>query len=349
MTLIFKSGDMFSEPAQALVNTVNCVGVMGKGVALEFKRRWPDNFRFYKNACDSKILEPGVVLIFDANHLLPSNGPRYLVNFPTKQHWRSPSKLIYIEQGLDALVREIRARGITSIAMPPLGCGNGGLEWADVKPLIMSKLAPLGEIKIIVFEPKENSDTPEFASRQTLAMNFARAMLLKSLSELELYFDGAFDRISLQKIVYFLQSLGVNFGLEFERNLYGPYSEILKKAFVSFEKHQMIKGFLTNDRRTHVTPAGCAAADDFLKEDSASVEEIITRLSHLIQGYESPYGLEILSSVHWIAHHENKYSVEEISQAINGWNDRKRNTFNVDMISAAHQRLKDDGLLNQPD
>lgn len=346
MTLMFKNGDMFSEPVEALVNTVNCVGVMGKGVALEFKKRWPNNFKAYKEACDTKVLRPGTMLVFDTRRLFPSDGPRYLVNFPTKDHWRSPSKLAYIEQGLDALAREIRDYGITSIALPPLGCGNGGLEWADVKPLIASKLGALDEVKVIVFEPKANPDIPEFAEQSTLAMNFPRAMLLKSLAELELYFDGAFDRISMQKIVYFLQTLGVDFRLEFGRNLYGPYSEILKKAFVTFEKHGMISGFLINDRRTHVTPVGCAAADDFLQNCDPSVDEIITRLSHLIQGYESPYGLELLSSVHWLAHHEKQYPIEKIIEAMNGWNDRKRNTFDDNTIRAAYRRLQEDGLLH---
>lgn len=347
MPLTFKTGDMFSEPVEALVNTVNCVGVMGKGVALKFKQRWPDNFRAYKKACDVNALNPGAMLVFDTCQLFRPDGPRYIVNFPTKAHWRSPSKLAYIEQGLDALVREIRDHGITSIAMPPLGCGNGGLNWDDVKPLIASKLGALDDVKVIVFAPKENSDLPEFAMRQALAMNFPRAMLLQSLVELELFFDGAFDRLSMQKIVYFLQALGVDFHLKFQRNLYGPYSENLKKAFVTFEKYGFLNGFLTDDRRTHVTSVGCAAANSFLQGSGLSAEEIITRLSHLIQGYESPYGLELLSSVHWLAHHEKLYPIEKIIEEMKSWNERKRNTFDDDMIRIAYRRLQDDKLLHE--
>jgi O-acetyl-ADP-ribose deacetylase (regulator of RNase III) len=346
MTLIFKNGDMFVEPVDALVNTVNCVGVMGKGVALEFKQRWPDNFRAYKKACDMKSLKPGTLLIFDTHRLFPADGPRYLVNFPTKAHWRSPSKLSYIEDGLDALVDEIRKLDINSIALPPLGCGNGGLEWTDVKPLIAAKLGVLDNVKVVVFAPKEAYDLPEFVVKMTLAMNFPRAMLLKSLAELELYFDGEFDRISLQKIVYFLQALGVDFRLKFQRNLYGPYSETLKKAFVNLEKYGMLGGFLTDDRRAHVTPIGCAAADEFLQNSDQQIDNIITKLSHLIQGYESPYGLELLSSVHWLAHHENRYPIEQIIEAMKSWNDRKHNIFDDNAIRAAYERLKDDGFLH---
>ena len=345
MTLLFKTGDMFSEPVDALVNTVNCVGVMGKGVALEFKRRWPANFKFYKAACDTKALNPGTMLIFDTGRLFPSDGPRYLVNFPTKAHWRSPSKLEYVEHGLDALVREIRTHGITSIALPPLGCGNGGLDWAEVRTLIERKLSVLDDVEVVVFTPIGNQDPPEFVARSVLEMTYPRAMLLKALAELELFFDGAFDRLSMQKIVYFLQILGVDFKLDFQRNLFGPYSDTLKKAFVSLEKNELLKGFFSEDRRTHVTPLGCAVADEFLQSRRQSGDEIITPLSHLIQGYESPYGLELLSSVHWLAHHEKQFPIERIIEAMRSWSDQKRNNFDDMTIHAAYRRLCDDGLL----
>jgi len=345
MSLIFKDGDMFSEPVEALVNTVNCVGVMGKGVALEFKQRWPANYKFYKKVCASKKLEPGKILVFDTQELFDDRGPRYLVNFPTKTHWRSKSKLSYVDEGLDTLVEEIRKHKIRSIALPPLGCGNGGLDWQDVKPLIVEKLGALDGVDVIVFAPRENADLPEFARHSTIAMNFPRAVLLKSLTELELFFDGAFDRISLQKIVYFLQVLGVDFRLKFERNHFGPYSEALRKALVAFEKHGLISGFLTEDRRAHVTPSGCAVADEFLADASQSGDEIIQRISRLVQGYESPYGLELLSSVHWLAHQEGVRPVEKVIEALREWSDRKSNTFEESAIRAAYIRLQEDGLL----
>jgi O-acetyl-ADP-ribose deacetylase (regulator of RNase III) len=219
MSVQFKSGDMFAEPVEALVNTVNCVGVMGKGVALEFKRRWPENFKAYKRACEAKRLTPGRMLIFDTHQLFPGDGPRYLINFPTKAHWRAKSELSYVEDGLDALLLQIRELGIKSIAMPPLGCGNGGLHWSNVKPLIVSKLTELSNVDVVVFNPHEADDLPEFSEQSSLVMTYPRAMLLRTLAELEVYFNGAFDRISLQKLVYLLQSFGINFGLKFERQL----------------------------------------------------------------------------------------------------------------------------------
>jgi O-acetyl-ADP-ribose deacetylase (regulator of RNase III)/uncharacterized protein YwgA len=345
MTIEFKNGNMFLEPAQALVNTVNCVGVMGKGVALEFKKRWPANFKAYKKLCDAKELSPGEMFIFDTKELFAPEGPQYLINFPTKAHWRQKSKLSFVEDGLDALRETIEKNGIKSIAIPPLGCGNGGLDWAEVKPLIESKLSDLQNVKIIVFPPKEAADKPEHVNTK-LEMTYERAILLKSLNDLERYFDGSFDRISLQKITYFLQALGVNFNLSFARHLHGPYSPTLKKAFTAFEEHGMIAGFLNGERQTHVTNSGCAIADDFLNQAGKQSDDIIDRLSKLIQGYESPYGLELLASVHWLAHHENHYPVEKIIAAMGSWNESKRNAFNEDSIRVAYQRLKEDKLLN---
>jgi O-acetyl-ADP-ribose deacetylase (regulator of RNase III) len=346
MTLTFKKGDMFSEPAQALVNTVNCVGVMGKGVALEFKKRWPENFKAYKRICDTKALSPGQVFIFDTNELFATDGPRYLVNFPTKDHWSSKSKISYVEDGLDALSKAIKEYKISSISIPPLGCGNGGLDWADVKPMIVSKLGELENVEVVVFSPKDAVDEPEHV-HSTLNMTFERAILLKSLGDLEGYFDGSFDRISLQKIVYFLQAFGVKFQLKFARNLHGPYSEKLRKAFLALENHRMISGFLDEDRQSHVTPSGYAIAAEYLQKiDEQTGDEIIDLLGKLIQGYESPYGLELLSSVHWLASHERQPSIEKIIEAMKNWNENKRNSFKEDAIRAAYRRLHEDQVLN---
>jgi O-acetyl-ADP-ribose deacetylase (regulator of RNase III) len=345
MTILIKKGDMFAEPVEALVKTVNCVGVMGKGVALEFKNRWPANFKAYKKLCDDKELQPGQMFVFDTKSLFDSEGPRFLVNFPTKAHWRSKSKMSYVEDGLDALASAIQEYGIKSIGIPPLGCGNGGLNWVDVKPLIVSKLSEIEGVDIVVFAPRDAADEPEHVHTD-FQMTYPRAVLLKGLNEIEKFFDGSFDRISLQKLVYFLQALGVEFNLGFARQLHGPYSESLKKAFIALESHGMISGFMTGERQAHVTNSGCAVADEFLKDSGQESEKVIDKLSKLIQGYESPYGLELLSSVHWLAHHEGHYPVEKIIEQMNGWNEHKRNSFSEDTIRVAYDRLSEDGLLN---
>ena len=345
MTIRTKKGDMFAEPVEALVNTVNCVGVMGKGVALEFKNRWPANFRAYKSLCDAKGLKPGHMFVFDTKELFTSEGPRYLINFPTKAHWRSKSKVEYIEDGLDALVEAIREHGIESIAIPPLGCGNGGLDWAEVRPLIEKRLSVLDDVDIVLFAPKHAADAPEHVNSDQ-PMTYPRAILLKALSDLEHYFHGSFDRISLQKIAYFLQALGIDFKLKFSRNLHGPYSEPLKLAYVAMERHGMIDGFLRGERQSHVTASGCAVANEFLDKVETESSDTIDRLSKLVQGYESPYGLELLSSVHWLAHHEGHFPVEKIVKEMLSWSEAKRNRFAEGAIRAAYNRLKEDGLLH---
>jgi uncharacterized protein YwgA len=177
-------------------------------------------------------------------------------------------------------------------------------------------------------------------------MTYPRAILLKALNDLERYFDGSFDRISLQKIAYFLQALGVDFKLQFSRNLHGPYSETLKLAYVAMERHGMIDGFLRGERQSHVTPSGCAVANEFLDQSETTANDTIDRLSKLVQGYESPYGLELLSSVHWLAHHEGHFPVEKIILEMLGWSKAKRNKFGEGAIRAAYDRLKEDGLLH---
>ena len=347
MALTFIKGDMFSEPAEAIVNTVNCAGVMGKGVALEFKKRWPKNYRAYKKQCDAKQLSPGTLFVYDNGDLLNQSYPRYLINFPTKLHWRSKSKIQYIEDGLDVLIDTLAEYRIKSVAMPRLGCGNGGLNWSEIRSLIERKLANINDVDIKVFESKEvYCEEPEHESPSSLKMTFERAVTMKALSDLETHFDGSYDRISIHKIVYFLQALGVNYQLGFARNKNGPYSETLKGAFKKFEEHHLISGFSGEDKVSSVTPRGCAMADEFLKSsDHAKAEEIVRKLNRLIQGFESAYGLELLSTVHWLVTFENKKSVQEIIDALNSWSEAKRTKFTPDNIHAAYDRLEIDNLL----
>jgi O-acetyl-ADP-ribose deacetylase (regulator of RNase III) len=152
----FKQGNLLEEKAEALVNTVNCVGVMGKGIALQFKQAYPENFRHYEKACKASEVQPGQMFTVATGSLL---NPRYIINFPTKRHWRNNSKIEDIKSGLVALVQQVQRLDITSIAMPALGCGNGGLNWANVKPLIESAFAQLPDVQVIIFEPLSQTST----------------------------------------------------------------------------------------------------------------------------------------------------------------------------------------------
>ena len=148
----FKKGDILTEDTEALVNTVNCVGIMGRGLALQFKEVFPENFKSYAVACKQKKVQPGRMFVYETGRL---TNPRYIINFPTKRHWRDKSRIEDIDAGLIALAAEIRAQNIQSVAIPPLGCGLGGLNWHDVQPRIEKMLEQLSDLRAIVFVPTE--------------------------------------------------------------------------------------------------------------------------------------------------------------------------------------------------
>lgn len=152
MSIQYKAGNLLTENAEALVNAVNTVGVMGKGIALQFKEKFQGNFDLYKNACQNGKVEVGRMFITQTGLL---SNPNYIINFPTKQHWKDSSKIEYIISGLDDLVKSVESLKIKSIAIPPLGCGLGGLKWTDVKPLIVSKFSVLKDLEVIIFEPAD--------------------------------------------------------------------------------------------------------------------------------------------------------------------------------------------------
>ncbi|WP_204377182.1 type II toxin-antitoxin system antitoxin DNA ADP-ribosyl glycohydrolase DarG [Xanthomonas nasturtii] len=343
--MTFKAGDMFLTNADAIVNTVNCVGVMGKGVALEFKRRWPENYKFYKKACDKRELRPGKMLTYDRGSIFDSDRPRFLINFPTKDHWRSKSKIEYIEAGLDALIDEIISRSIKSIALPPLGCGNGGLDWAVVRPLIIQKLSVLSGVRVEVYGPLGEGVDPEYLD-VSAKMTRSRAIFIKSIASLEPRFGGSVDRLSLQKLAYFLQYLGIPFNLEFKNSLYGPYSSTLKKALVKLDKWRYLSGYIDGNRSASVTSAGYAAADEYIRVHGLN-EDIVEKLAHLFQGYDSPYGLELLSTTHFNASRGLAYGGGDYPT--DSSDAYRKNVFPLHEVKAARDRLIEDGLLDLED
>ena len=146
----FKMGDIFESDAEALVNTVNCVGIMGRGIALQFKNKYPENFRAYQQACKQEIVKPGKMFVFETEQLVL---PKWIINFPTKRHWRGKSRIEDIESGLIDLVNVIQEKNIHSIAIPPLGAGLGGLDWEQVRSYIENALSHVKNVKIFVYEP----------------------------------------------------------------------------------------------------------------------------------------------------------------------------------------------------
>lgn len=348
MTIKFENGDLFSSGAEALVNTVNCVGVMGKGVALEFKRRWPENFKFYKKHCETKWLRPGRVLVFDRGGMFAGDSVRYVFNFPTKDHWRSKSNMGFIDTGLDSMMEEIERLSVRSIAMPPLGCGNGGLEWDEVRPLIVEKVSRMTNVDFHIFGPSvRQSASPEFKEGGAF-MSPSRAIFLKVLANLEPSFGGAIDRLSLQKVAYFLQVLGVKLNLNYEDSLYGPYSEALKKSLFSMARSGQLSTIESEGRFFSVTPAGFAASEDFIQANNkiaGDADAVVASLVHLLEGFKSPYGLELLSTIHWYSSKLGPREESEIVDSVYSLGAYRRNSFPKSEIQLALSRIVEDGLV----
>lgn len=341
----FKVGDILSEDVEALVNTVNCVGVMGRGIALQFKNAFPENFISYAAACKRAEVKPGEMYVFENSQLV---NPRYIINFPTKRHWRGKSRMEDIETGLDALVREIRERNIRSIAIPPLGSGLGGLKWGDVRERIGAALSQIGDLRIVVFEPRSRSghERPN-KSRKVPKMTPGRAALVELM---RCYLRGLLDPmvtlLELHKLMYFLQEVGEPLRLKYKRAHYGPYAENLRHVLIAIEGH-LISGYFDGgdapDKPIELVPGAVSDADRFL-EDKPKTLEHLDRVSDLVDGFESPFGLELLSTVHWLVSKEQASTVDDVTERAYAWSGRKRR-FSQRQIKLAYRVLEDKGWI----
>ena len=337
-------GDLLSANVQALVNTVNTVGVMGRGVALQFKQTFPENFRAYKKACDAGEVRIGAMFVVDLGGL---HSPRYIINFPTKKHWRGKSRHEYIEQGLTALVAEIERLGIESIALPPLGCGLGGLDWDGVYRRIEEHLGPLPKVDVLVYEPSGPPEAEKIKTRTSRpAMTPGRAALLQLMKRyLEPVMDDAITLLEIHKLMYFMQEAGEPLKLKYTKGVYGPFAQNLHHVLERIEGH-----FITGYGDGREAPGKVIEYRlDALEEAERSLEGRentqlrFDRLERLINGFETPYGMELLASAHWVAFHEDQKARQGPAaavQAIHAWNDRKRRIFKAEHIVTAWERLK---------
>ena len=227
-------GNLLEADAEALVNTVNCVGHMGKGIALQFKQAYPDNFHAYQKAVKAGLVRPGAMFVFETGRYL---NPRFIINFPTKRHWRGKSRLEDISSGLLALVEEIESRGIRSIAVPPLGCGNGGLDWKVVGPMIRDALAQLSNVEVILYPPSgapAAQDMPVHTAAPN--MTAARALFVKAIEQYQ-QSDYRLTLLEIHKLAYFLQEAGEPLKLRYTAGPYGPYADNLNKVLQRIEGH----------------------------------------------------------------------------------------------------------------
>lgn len=319
------TGNILDSNAQALVNTVNTMGVMGKGIALQFKKAYPNNYKAYEKASKNQEVKVGEMFVtLDSN---TTTGERIIINFPTKTSWKKPSEYQYIEAGLESLKEVIKDRQITSIAIPPLGAGNGGLNWEKVKKIIEQKLGHL-DISIYVYEP--TLQIQEHLMKERVKLTDARALLLYVLYDLVK--NGEYvSEFSSEKVCYFLQKFGAKkyFKLDFEPNFYGPYSGKVRYVLNAINGSYLM-GYSDMDKKPFEPLTLVPDAYETVKshvESNNDLLEIANKTIIFLRGFYSDFALELLSSIDYISTKENTFDKLVISKGLEKWSDRKRTLF----------------------
>lgn len=339
--IIYTQGNLLDAPTEALVNTVNTVGVMGKGIALQFKNRFPKNYQAYLKACKKGVFNVGELLVIQEGDL---TSQKLIINFPTKVHWRSDSKYEYIESGLKELRKLIIENNISSIALPPLGCGNGGLDWEKVKPIISLYLGDL-PAEVLVYTPnvaikeilqKENT-------KKEVKLTPARAMLLYLLQEYEVYGEPA-SLFVANKLAYFLQRSGEALKLEFKPHHYGPYAIQLNHLLV-YLNGVYLKGMEQNQIKPFepliINYNKINEVNKYIEHQlSFEQKSRLQNVLKLINGFESTFSLELLATVDYIQQTKKTKNLELLVKEIKGWNSRKANLFEERHIEIAAGHLE---------
>lgn len=354
MIEFIKKGNILDADAEALVNTVNTEGVMGAGVALQFKKAFPENFKLYEKASKAGKIKIGKIFITEAGGII---NPRYIVNFPTKRHWRYPSKLSWIQEGLVDLRNFIIQKKIRSIAIPPLGCGNGKLNWNDVNPLIIKAIDGIENLEAFIFEPSEYAYQKASSRVMTKKpkLTSVRAMIIALLNRYRIL-GYELTLLEGQKLVYFLERFGEPLGMRFQKGTYGPFSEILTHVLNDLDGHYLAgmkqktaKPFdkiIINQREldkinrfieVHCTP-----------EQKTRLKSVYS----LIEGFESQLGMELLATVDYVIKYElgnELFADLELENKIYSWSERKKKLIKNEYIDIALQRLKEfDSQLYNP-
>lgn len=345
-------GNLLDADVDALVNTVNTVGVMGKGIALQFRRAYPDMFAAYERAVKAGEVQLGHMHVWATEAM---TGPRYVINFPTKGHWRARSRLRDIDTGLQDLLRVVSELGIRSLAVPPLGCGNGGLQWSEVEPRIRAALEHLDpDVQVVLYPPgKAPSAAAMRSTSEPPTMTPARAALVRILTR---YSERALEAslVEVQKLLYFLQVAGEPLRLNYAKAQYGPYADNLRHALLNLEGHYVVGFGDGSVKVAEAEPIRVLKGADSLAENALSAHpetiERIERVLDLIEGFESAYGMELLASVHWITREsaDAAGNPDAAVPLVRSWTPRKGRMFTPDHIRVAWHALHDRGWLPSP-
>ena len=349
----YTKGNLLDAPAEALVNTVNEVGVMGKGIALMFREAFPGSAQEYEEACERGDVKVGRVLATRNDRMM---GPKWIIHFPTKKHWRDPSQLEWIRDGLQDLARVVRERGISSIAVPPLGCGNGGLNWVDVRREIESARSSLEGVDVLVFEPTTDyMATPKHRGVEELTP--ARALVAEMVRRYAVL-GLECTNLEVQKLAWFLQRAVLRLGvpsplkLKFTADKYGPYADGLRHllnaldgSYLHCQKRLADAGpfdpiwFETSKRQR--------VADYLSSDDCRPYLPALESTAELIDGFESPLGMELMATVDWLVHEQKcDASVPALRHALGHWPggrnaaERKLRVFDERLLDLALQRLQ---------
>lgn len=350
--IAFAKGNLLDADVEALVNTVNTVGVMGKGIALMFKEAFPRNFKEYEAACKRREVKVGHMFVTATDKLM---GPKWIINFPTKIHWRQRTKMEWVTEGLENLKKVIDEKDIRSIAVPPLGCGNGGLDWQDVRLAIEAALGSMPGVEVIVYEP--TATYQDVAKREGIERLTPARALIAELVRRYWVLGIECSLLEIQKLAWFLErgirQLGLKdpLDLRFEANRYGPYAHRLRHVLNALDG-----SYLHCDKRiADAGPLDVIWFDDSRRErvelylkgrEAREYHEALERTSALIDGFQSPLGMELLATVDWLIDREGiRPTVDDVIEGLRKWpggktaTDRKLKMFDARLIDLALNRL----------
>ncbi|MGF1688800.1 macro domain-containing protein [Photobacterium japonica] len=346
----YVKGNILHDQSDAIINTVNTVGVMGKGLALQFKKAFPENFKIYKAACDSNALTTGQMLTVSTHSI---SAPYYIINFPTKAHWKGKSQIEFIQNGLTDLKREVRRLKLTSVAIPALGSGLGGLPWSDVKREIQAALSDMQNVEWRVYPPQDAPQAEQMVNRtQKPSMTIGRAAVIGLINEyLTTGLHYTLSLLEVQKLVYFLTTAGETLNkVHFQKHHYGPYADVLRHVLDKMEGH-FISGYADGlnkpDTPIQLKEGALEEAQSFLKAHPETKQRF-DNVTKLVDGFESPYGMELLSTVHWVATQECPHGdvqLDDVITKVHAWSERKAK-MKPAHIKAALTRLQEKQWLN---
>jgi O-acetyl-ADP-ribose deacetylase (regulator of RNase III) len=319
-------GNLLEAEVEAVVNTVNTVGVMGKGIALMFKEAFPENFRQYQAAVKRGEVEIGRMFVVERPTL--AGGPRWIINFPTKRDWRGRSRLEWVEAGLEDLRRVVVGLGIRSIAVPPLGCGNGGLDWAEVRPRIERALGALPGVEVALYGPSRSYRN--VAKKKGVERLTPARALVAELVRRYWVLGNPCSILEIQKLAWFLEreidSRGLEnpLKLEFVAHRYGPFADKLRHLLDGLDG-----SYLKSDvRLADAKPSDVIAFDDlrrervelYLRTEASAYLPALEATARRIDGFESPLGMELLATVDWLlAREDRRPELDSIKAGLRSW------------------------------